>query len=386
MPQVETREGSRGTAYCVRFRHEGRGTSRTFGVKRHAESFARDLERMGVLRTLDKWDGTPEPEVEPEPEAPPELTLDEWAERHFDTITGTTSGTLVTYRRTYAREWSPHLGRLPLSAVDRSSVGAIINSMIASDKTIKNRHGILSTLMKAAVREGLIVRNPCEGMKLPRNTEHLKRLHRFLTVAEYHHLMSHVAVHYRPLVATLAGTGMRWGEVSALRVMDVNRDAMNIRVNKAIKWSPTQNTRAAGPTKTKRSNRVVDIDADLLDMLAPLVVGRRGDDLLFSKPCGTQLDNAAFSRQVWTPAVARAELHPRPWIHDLRHTHVAWLIDAGVSLPVIQARLGHESITTTIDVYGHLYPSGQRAAADAIQRMLRSHVSVETVVPLAIAR
>jgi len=55
----------------------------------------------------------------------------------------------------------------------------------------------------------------------------------------------------------------------------------------------------------------------------------------------------------------------RPRIHDLRHTHVSWLIAAGVTPAVIQARLGHESITTTIDRYGHLFPDAQQAAADA---------------------
>lgn len=60
----------------------------------------------------------------------------------------------------------------------------------------------------------------------------------------------------------------------------------------------------------------------------------------------------------------------RPRIHDLRHTHVSWLIAAGVPLPAIQRRLGHESITTTIDRYGHLAPELHQAAADAADRAL----------------
>jgi hypothetical protein len=68
---------------------------------------------------------------------------------------------------------------------------------------------------------------------------------------------------------------------------------------------------------------------------------------------------------VWIKSCVRAGLDPRPRIHDLRHSHVAWLIAEGAPLPVIQARLGHEKITTTIDTYGHLMPDLQRAAADA---------------------
>jgi integrase len=61
---------------------------------------------------------------------------------------------------------------------------------------------------------------------------------------------------------------------------------------------------------------------------------------------------------------------PRPRIHDLPHTHVALLVAAGVSLPVIQARLGHERFTTAIDTYGSLLPDLQIAAADAASRAL----------------
>ncbi|WP_332108264.1 tyrosine-type recombinase/integrase [Mycobacterium branderi] len=58
---------------------------------------------------------------------------------------------------------------------------------------------------------------------------------------------------------------------------------------------------------------------------------------------------------MWWPAVERAQLAPpRPRIHDLRHTCASWMITAGVPLPVIQRHLGHESIKTTIDLYGHL--------------------------------
>jgi integrase len=57
--------------------------------------------------------------------------------------------------------------------------------------------------------------------------------------------------------------------------------------------------------------------------------------------------------------------------HDLRHTHVAWLVAGGAPLPHIQARLGHESITTTIDTYGHLLPIGDELIADIIDTALR---------------
>jgi hypothetical protein len=82
------------------------------------------------------------------------------------------------------------------------------------------------------------------------------------------------------------------------------------------------------------------------------------DDLLFTGPQGKRWDAGTFRRLRWVPAIELAAekfgLIKRPRIHDLRHSHAAWLIAARVPLPAIQRRLGHESITTTVDRYGHL--------------------------------
>jgi integrase len=94
---------------------------------------------------------------------------------------------------------------------------------------------------------------------------------------------------------------------------------------------------------------------------------------LFLPPHGGPLRHKTFYVDIWQKkALAGAGLDdPQPRIHDLRHSHVAWLIAAGAPLPVIQQRLGHEKITTTIDTYGHLLPDVQRAAAEAADVVLR---------------
>jgi integrase len=99
----------------------------------------------------------------------------------------------------------------------------------------------------------------------------------------------------------------------------------------------------------------------------PQTHGKRRNERLFLPPKGGPLRHRTFYRDIWLrkclPESGIREPYPR--LHDLRHSHVAWLIAQGVPLPVIQARLGHEKITTTIDTYGHLLPDLQRAAADA---------------------
>ena len=72
-----------------------------------------------------------------------------------------------------------------------------------------------------------------------------------------------------------------------------------------------------------------------------------------------------------------AGLDPRPRVHDLRHSHASALIAAGIPLPVIQRRLGHESIQTTVDTYGHLAPDAAVAAAAAIAATMGQAAQIE---------
>jgi integrase len=87
---------------------------------------------------------------------------------------------------------------------------------------------------------------------------------------------------------------------------------------------------------------------------------------------GGPVRNHGFAPRVWRPAVLRAEpkIHKTPRIHDLRHTCASWLIAAGIPLPVIQQQLGHESIQTTVDRYGHLDRRSAQAASDVMAALL----------------
>jgi integrase len=100
--------------------------------------------------------------------------------------------------------------------------------------------------------------------------------------------------------------------------------------------------------------------------------GKAPDELLFSGVTGGPIEEH-FTDRRWAAAITAAAalgLRKRPRFHDLRHTHAEWLISAGVPLPVIQKRLGHESITTTVDVYGGLLDQAHEAADAAIQAAL----------------
>ncbi|SCX61291.1 Phage integrase family protein, partial [Klenkia marina] len=202
-----------------------------------------------------------------------------------------------------------------------------------------------------------------------------------LTPQQFGALRSELPERWRPFATVLAGTGLRFGEAVALTVSDVDLLAPTpvLRVTKAL--ARTDSGFEVGPPKTRKSRRTVSLPADLVDVLAPLVA-RPGSELLFVGPTGARVHHANFYNRAWSPAVGRFAGDrkvddvvvrgdgPRPRIHDLRHSHASWLIAAGVPLPAIRDRLGHESITTTVDTYGHLMPDQHRQTAAALDGLL----------------
>lgn len=370
-PKPRTLAGGE-VVWTVRYRREGRQRTLTVhgpNAEAQATEFAKLLDLVGVDRAVAWWNS------QLETAGHTNTTLDDYAPRYLERLTRITAGTRIGYERMYRRVWSPSLGSLPVSAISEELVARAINDQVRagkSDKTIRNAHGLLAAMMKAAVRDKLTDSSPCEHIALPRHSEHRRVEMRFLTHDEWDQLLDALPAHYRPLFTFLVGTGARWGEAEALEVGDVDLESGVVRITKAVKWDASKSTRDVGPPKTKKSRRTVTLPRPVVDALAPLVEGRPKSQRLFLAPRGGPLRHRTAYDE-WKAAVERAGLDPQPRIHDLRHTHVAWLIAQGVPLPVIQARLGHESITTTIDRYGHLLPDLQLAAARAAEvAMLRA--------------
>lgn len=359
-------------AYWVRFLnpHTGRESSRTFDVKKEALAFARELEVIGPARSLENLERTDE--------ATAERTLDVWAAEHIASLTKITDGTRLGYERMYDRVWKKRLGSLRLSEITQTKVNLAINDYAktitgrgkkrgpVSDKTVSNAHGLLAGMTKHALDEGLIQRNPCARTKLPERTSHLSTEHRYLTQEEFARLYDATHLHYQPFMMFLFGTGCRFGEAVAAEVGDVNLTQGTIRITKGEKYDPSRSRKQVGPPKTPESRRTIWLPREVVETLAVLVDGRARNERLFLAPRGGPVVHRRFLGDIWDRAVKDAGLdQPKPAPHDARHSHVAWLIAAGVPLPVIQKRLGHKSIVTTIDTYGHLLPDLQRAAADA---------------------
>jgi integrase len=96
------------------------------------------------------------------------------------------------------------------------------------------------------------------------------------------------------------------------------------------------------------------------------VLGKESDDLVFTMPHGSALRLSNWRRAVFLPARSQAPISPRFRIHDLRHTAASLMIQAGYPPKMLQEIMGHASITTTLDLYGHLYPGDMDRYADRL--------------------
>lgn len=267
----------------------------------------------------------------------------------------------------------PMLGHIPLGDM----VPLVVQSWVAdlqagrhgtgrrlSPKTIGNAHGQLHTILKAAVSQRLIRSNPCEHTGLPPKQHHEMM---FLTEPQADRIVSAVPEYWRPLILFFLGTGFRWSEAVGLRVRDVDVLARRVRHRKQTQELADTAEIVDEEPKSQAGRRTITITRDIAELLIPLTT-RGSDERVFTAPKGGVVRQRGFYR-IWMKARASAGLDGLR-IHDLRHTHAAWLISAGVPLTAIQRRLGHKSIAVTSDLYGHLMPEVDTKIDDAVDSAL----------------
>ena len=167
-------------------------------------------------------------------------------------------------------------------------------------------------------------------------------------------------------------TGLRRGELCGLRWADIDFDGSRLTVRRTI--TTIHHQPHIGDVKSARSKRAIDIDPATLAMLKAhrkaqleerMLMGAGYDDegVVFAMPDGRPWNPDTIS-QAFVRLVAASGL-PRVRLHDLRHTHASHLLAAGVNAKVVSERLGHASVSFTLDVYGHVMPGQQANAAAA---------------------
>jgi integrase len=294
--------------------------------------------------------------------------------------TGLAPSTTARYDQVVRNYLLPEFGNLPITDLSRETTRRYFASLTREGKapgTVRKVHTVLSAIMAEALELDLISANPCQGMKgLPPNS-HQEPV--FLNASQVATLAEAHPERYRLLIYMAAYTGLRAGELAGLRRKDVDLLRGVVQVRQALKQ---QDPPVFGETKTGKS-RTVTLPRFLRAMLNDHLTGshpggQSADALVFTAPEGGVHRHGLFMRRVFRPAVVGAlpAAYSKLRFHDLRHTAASMLIAQGAHPKQIQDRLGHASITTTMDRYSHLFEGhdaelleGLDAAHDASQEV-----------------
>ncbi|MEP7178803.1 MAG: tyrosine-type recombinase/integrase [Pseudonocardiales bacterium] len=295
------------------------------------------------------------------------ITVGDWVQRWIETKVDLKPSTKARYEGILRSNVLPQWRDARLADVTHGDVAAWIATLTASGlapSTVRQIHRVFSLSLTLAVRDGRMARNPADHVPLPRAR---KREKVFLTVDQVDDLAD-AAGDYRTAILFLAYTGVRFGELTALRVRRLDLMRRRAEIVEAV-----AEVHGAAVFSTPKSHQVrsVPIPRFLVEELAQLVAGRRPEDFVFTSPKGGLLRLTNFRPTVFDPAVRGAGLDGLT-PHSLRHTAASLAITSGADVKVVQQMLGHASATMTLDLYGHLYGDRLDEVADRMDALRTS--------------
>lgn len=352
--KVPTKRCGQGKRWLARWRDEqGRQRKKSFDRKRDADQHISQVE-------VDLAAGT---YVDPRAG---NVTLQEYGEQKWlPTQVHLRTNTVAQYKTHLNNYVYPALGTRKMGSLRRSDIKAFVASISPklAPATVKTVYAIVRALMSAAVDDGVIAINPCSKVPLPRVEA---RVIEPMLAASVLTLADNITQRYRIAVLLGAGAGLREGEALGITVPRVDFLRRRVFVEEQLQ------NRALSPLKTKASRRTVPLDDVILsEITAHMQRFAPGpDQLLITNRCRRSVDRSSFGH-CWREAVTAAKLPKGTRFHDLRHFYASTLIAADLHPRAIQARLGHATITETMDTYGHLFPESEdlgRGTLDAAFR------------------
>jgi integrase len=284
----------------------------------------------------------------------------------------------MEYRKLIAKHILPGLGHIKLQRLTIQQVEAFYTRKLdegLSARTVRQMHGILHRALAHALRTNLVNRNVCDAVTLPRLKRHeihpltTEQASNFLAAAQGHRLEA--------LFTTAVLTGMRVGELLALRWSDIDFDRTYLQVCRTVRHITGQGFRENEP-KTATSRRKIVLSPFLIDVLKQHRIRqvearlKRGStweehDLVFCNTYGKYIDSASL-RYTFRNILREAGLPPMRF-HDLRHSAATLLLAMGVHAKVVQELLGHSTIVTTLNIYSHVLPSMHQDALDKLSNL-----------------
>ena len=290
------------------------------------------------------------------------LTVGQWSGPWLAARGHVKAKTLESYSSLLRTRVLPSWADVPLSKVSHADVAGWVAGMRAerlSPSRTRQAYHVLTAMLDDAVRDGRLPRNPASAVTLPRLPQTDRR---YLTHGQLADLADGCGPH-RLLVLVLGYTGLRWGEVTALRARRLDPLRGRIEVAEAV---ADVNGRLFLGSPKSHARRWVPVPRFLRDELATQVAGRAPDDLVFPSTTGTPLRVQNVRRGHFDRAATAAGV-PNLVPHELRHTAASLAIASGASIKGVQSMLGHASAAMTLDRYGHLLGDELEAVADRME-------------------
>ncbi|HEX5158878.1 MAG TPA: site-specific integrase [Ktedonobacterales bacterium] len=285
------------------------------------------------------------------------------------------------YTELLTQHATPVLGKIALAKLSAQQVQRLYSIKLEeglSVTTVHHLHAVLHRALSQAERLGLVGRNVADLVDAPRMAEHemhvldRPQVHRFLQAARGDRLEA--------LFVLAVTTGMRQGELLALRWRDVNLERGTVQIAATLRYLPG-GSYSFDPPKTEKSRRMLPLThmaAEALrrhrvqqvkERLAAGAVWQE-HDLVFCSSQGHPLDGRNLTRRTFAAVLMRAG-HPRVRFHDLRHTAATAMMSSGVPDKVASEVLGHANPSITTRIYQHVTPGMRAYAAKAMDAYLQ---------------
>lgn len=374
MSSVERRVRDGQTTWRAHYRTpDGKQRNKTFTRKGDAERFLTTVESAKLTGSY----------IDP---AAARLTVGDWSQRWIDGQAHLKPSTAERYAGIVREHIAPRWGTTRLADVSHAAIQTWVSELAGarSAATVRKVHRVLSLILTMAVKDDRLIRNPAAGGSLPRVVT-IERC--YLTHRQVHAVANECGPH-RLVVLFLAYTGVRFGEMAALRVGRL--DLLRRRGLIAESVTLVRGVQTWGTPKG-HERREVPIPRFLVDEMAVHVAGKVAGDLVFTGArSGGALRAQVFQRSVLSAAAGRLGIegmHP----HALRHTAASLAIASGANVKVVQQMLGHKSATMTLDLYGHLFGDQLDEVADRLDVAAREAdvappLPDALIIPLTTAR
>ena len=289
--------------------------------------------------------------------------------------------TYYSYKEKVRLYIKPNLGDYKLPLVLPERIQALYNKMLEnglSPRTVRYTHMVLRSALDQAVRWGKLYRNPTELVDLPRQEKEEMKVLSPKQATTF--MEASIYSPWKALFSLLLTSGMRPGEALGLKWSDVDFESKRITINRTLTRAQGGGWKLEEP-KTSRSRRTIPIPSTVMKDLdehkraqtAEILRAKPGkyndQGFVFSAGNGEPANNKNIVRRHFKPLLEVAGL-PNIRLYDLRHSCATLLLSAGENPKIVSERLGHASITLTLDTYSHVLPDMQEKAADKLEDML----------------